>query len=152
VNTQVLLNPFRPEDQEAVRTLILAGLGERWGYLDPTKNADLNDIASSYAAAYFLVAQVDGQIAGTGALVPRSAGTAEIVRMSVASGLRKQGIGGQILRQLLQYAQAAGYHKVILETTATWQDAIHFYQNAGFCITHLQDGDVYFSLDLAQIP
>jgi GNAT superfamily N-acetyltransferase len=149
---RVSLRNFEPGDQAEVQALILAGLGEHWGQLDPTKNSDLNDIASSYAAGYFLVAWVDGQIVGTGALVPRSAGTAEIVRMSVAAGLRKQGIGGQILCQLLRYAQEAGYHKVILETTATWHDAIRFYQKAGFAITHLQDGDVHFSFDLTKIP
>jgi GNAT superfamily N-acetyltransferase len=152
VDTRVILSTFEPGDREEVRTLILAGLGERWGVLDPAKNPDLDDIATSYAAAYFLVARVDGHVVGTGALVPRTAGTAEIVRMSVAAGLRKQGIGGQILRQLLQVAQEAGYHKVILETTATWHDAIRFYQKAGFCITHLQDGDIYFSFDLTIIP
>lgn len=150
MNSQVILSAFKPEDQAEVRALILAGLGERWGRLDPTKNPDLDNIASSYATATFLVARVNDQVVGSGALVPRSAETAEIVRMSVAAARRQHGIGGQILRQLLRHAQAAGYRQVILETTATWQDAVRFYQKAGFCITRFQDGNAYFSIDLAR--
>jgi hypothetical protein len=38
--------PLRPQDQADVKRLILAGLTEHWGQLDPTKNPDLNNIGS----------------------------------------------------------------------------------------------------------
>ena len=44
--------PFQQDDQEAVKELILAGLVEHWGFLDETKNSDLNDIAKSYKTAW----------------------------------------------------------------------------------------------------
>ena len=45
-------------DQEAAQRLILAGLVEHWGTLDPTKNPDLDDIQRSYVSRghTFLVA------------------------------------------------------------------------------------------------
>jgi hypothetical protein len=33
---EINLMPFRPEDQDAVKQLVLAGLGENWGKIDPT--------------------------------------------------------------------------------------------------------------------
>jgi N-acetylglutamate synthase-like GNAT family acetyltransferase len=73
----------------------LAGLEEHWGVLDPTKNPDLEDIGLTYADAIFLVAQQNNKIIGTGALIPKPDGTAEIVRMSVAADWRRKGIGRQ---------------------------------------------------------
>jgi ribosomal protein S18 acetylase RimI-like enzyme len=144
----LVIRPFQPEDQEEVKALILSGLVDHWGMLDPTKNPDLNDIARSYADAVFLVARLDGRIVGTGALVPRAEGIAEIVRMSVASDMRRMGIGKRILLKLIHSAKARGFTRIILETTATWAEVIAFYRNMGFRLTHLLNGDQYFEMDL----
>ena len=128
--------------------MILSGLVEHWGFLDETKNPDLEDIAVSYAGATFLVGRLGDRIVGSGALVPRSRETAEIVRMSVAKEMRQQGIGRQILGALLEQARAQGFQRVILETTATWSEVVAFYLRCGFHITHTQDGDVYFMMEI----
>jgi putative acetyltransferase len=151
-NPEIILHPFQPADQAAVKTLVLAGLVEHWGSLDPAKNPDLEDIAASYAQAVFLVARRGEQIVGTGALVPRSEDTAEVVRMSVATAWRRKGIGRMILQELVDRARQAGFQHLILETTETWQEVIAFYLRFGFRITHYQEGDVYFVLDLANPP
>lgn len=140
--------PFQPENQVEVRNLILTGLAEHWGTLNPNRNPDLNDISHSYADAYFLVAWKNGKIVGTGALVPQADGSAEIVRMSVAANQRRQGIGRMILDKLCEYAKSQGYHRLVLETTETWDEVIEFYKDFGFKISYHLDGDVYFSLDL----
>ncbi len=145
----LVIRPFQPEDQEEVKTLILSGLADHWGTLDPTKNPDLNNIARSYADAIFLVARLDGRIVGTGALVPRAEDTAEIVRMSVSADLRRMGIGKRILLELICRAKAQGFSRIILETTATWAEVITFYRGMGFRLTHLLNGDQYFEMDLS---
>lgn len=147
-SSKIIFRPFRPEDQAAVKALILAGLKEHWGTLDPTKNPDLNDIAHTYANATFLVAWEGDRVIGSGALVPRENGTAEIVRMSVAADQRRKGVGRQILQKLCEQAKRNGYERIVLETTETWAEVIEFYQRFGFQITHYLDGDVYFALDL----
>jgi putative acetyltransferase len=147
-STEIQLKPFKPENQAEVKALILAGMEDHWGVIDPTLNPDLNDIASTYARATFLVAWNHDRIVGTGALAPREDGQAEIVRMSVARDLRRCGIGRQILQRLIRTAKENGCRQVILETTETWQEVIAFYLQNGFRITHHLDGDVYFCLDL----
>jgi GNAT superfamily N-acetyltransferase len=128
--------------------LILSGLEEHWGFRDPSKNPDLNDIASSYRDGTFAVVCDGPRIVGTGALKPRSATVVEVLRMSVASDLRRRGIGGMILGFLVDQAMRESRQRVILETTETWADVIRFYQKHGFRITHFEAGDVYFALDL----
>ena len=145
---QIILLPFEPKDQQAVKSLVLAGMEEHWGVLDPSKNPDLEDIAAAYREALFLVAWHAGQVVGCGALLPRGAQTAEVVRMSVAQGMRRLGVGRLILNRLVEEARKAGYSRVTLETTESWQEVVDFYLRCGFRITHYQDGDVYFALDL----
>lgn len=143
--------PFQPEYQAEVKNLVLTGLTEHWGTLDPSKNPDLDDIGLIYANAVFLVAWQDKKIIGTGALVPRSNDTAEIVRMSVAADMRRNGIGKMILKRLCENAKIRGYKWLVLETTDTWHEVIEFYKKCGFQITHYLDGDVYFALDISKM-
>jgi GNAT superfamily N-acetyltransferase len=144
----IILRLFQPEDQAAAKTLILEGLAERWGFIDPAKNPDLDDIGASYAGGFFRVAVRDGRIIGTGALVPRTVHTAEIRRMSVARPLRRRGIGAAILGALVEDARSTGCRIILLETTSTWRDAVGFYEHHGFQITHIKEGDTYFILEL----
>lgn len=143
----VTIRPFLPEDQGAVKALILAGLEERWGVLDLTKNPDLDDIAVSYGDAAFLTAWLGDRLVGAGALVRETEGVARIVRMSVAKSMRHRGIGRAILRALCDHAKGAGYAKIVLETTSTWEDAITFYERCGFRRIGTWDGDTHFVLD-----
>jgi len=139
----------------------VVGCWRYWGIPDPALNPDLDDIATTYADATFLVAwQGDrlacegGRVIGTGALTPHGATSrgrevvGEIVRMSVATDCRRRGVGRRILEALIEAGRERGYERIILETTQTWAGAIAFYQNAGFEITHHQDGDVYFVMEL----
>ncbi len=146
----IRISEFEPSDQAAARRLILDGLADRWGVLDESLNPDLNDIAATYAPGVFLCAWASSVLIGTGALKRHPDGVAEIVRMSVARAWRRRGVGRQMATALLAAARAQGFKRVILETTATWADAIAFYLGLGFAITHHRDGDVYFALDLGQ--
>lgn len=145
---EITIYPFLPRYQQEAKELILAGLTEHWGFLDAGKNLDLEDIAASYAQGLFLVAKLEHQVVGTGALLPLTNDTAQIVRMSVKVDLRRNGIGRKILDRLIEYACKHSYKQVVLETTETWQEAVKFYLQYGFSITHHKDGDVYFNLDL----
>ncbi|MGD9998925.1 MAG: GNAT family N-acetyltransferase [Ilumatobacteraceae bacterium] len=156
----VRLRPLEPSDRAAVRDLVLAGLADRWGTeADPALNDDLDDLPAAHPASTTLVAVTDdGAIVGTGTIVPRDGGTAEIVRMSVAKSRRGAGIGRLIVDALVDVARIAEppINRVVLETTATWQDAIRFYERCGFVITHHADGafgrDAWFERQLTPVP
>jgi GNAT superfamily N-acetyltransferase len=140
VPTVVNIRTFTAADQHTVRSLVLSGLADHWGEVDPTLNTDLDDIAAAYAHGCTLVAEVDGEVVGTGTVVPRDAHTAELVRMSVAADRRGAGIGRRLVEALVSCAAAWGATRVVLETTATWHDTVAFYRSCGFTITHYDDG------------
>jgi GNAT superfamily N-acetyltransferase len=133
------IEAFTPADQDAVRALILDGLRERWGRLDPSLNADLDDIARSYDGAVVLVARLDGRVVGTGTLVRRG-DVGEIVRMSVVPAVRRHGIGRALVDALLDAARVRDLTRVVLETTEEWTDAVAFYERCGFARTHVEIG------------
>lgn len=147
---ETTIRTFRPEDQEAARALILRGLAERWGELDETMNPDLDNIARHYTDGVFLVAVSAGQIVASGALIPESEGVGRIVRMSVARSRRRQGLGRRMLYALCERARAVGYRQLVLETTATWADAIAFYRAHGFRPLGERAGDMHFVLELEE--
>jgi ribosomal protein S18 acetylase RimI-like enzyme len=136
------------EVQEEARWLVLAGLEEHWGWLDLTKNPDLDDIVSTYAGETFLTARLDGALVGTGALVREEEGVGRVVRMSVAKDARRSGLGREILRELCRRARQRGFRRLVLETTETWEDAIGFYRKFGFRFIEFRDGDAHFTMDL----
>lgn len=138
------IRPFRTADQAAAKALILAGLEEHWGRLDPDKNPDLDDIAAAYAPGLFLVLYVGHRLVGTGALLPEGEACGRIVRMSVARTERRKGYGRLILDALTEQARRAGFNQLVLETTTTWQDAVAFYTRNGFQPTHEAAGDTHF--------
>jgi GNAT superfamily N-acetyltransferase len=144
----ISIRPFSPADQAQAQRLILEGMKEHWGYVDPDRNPDLNDIAVNYPEGSFIVAARGRELVGTGALVTENLETARIVRMSVAKDHRRSGIGTSLLRHLCGLAIAAGCRRIVLETTSSWSDAVAFYQEMGFRVSHAEEGNTHFVLDL----
>lgn len=142
------IEPFRRELQEEAQRLIEAYLVERWGCLDESLNPDIRDVAEAYRAGFFVVAIAGGQVVGTGAILPESADSARVVRMTVAKERRGEGIGRQILDALREEAQQRGYEALVLETTETWDSAIAFYVRYGFRVLGVWNGDCHFELTL----
>ena len=150
--TAPLIRAFTSADQGAARALILAGLGERFGFIDETRNPDLDDIAARYLAPghVFLVAEVAGALAGTGALLCEPDGaTCQLVRISVRGDLRRGGIARAIVASLLAVARERGYRRVWVETDEPWRDAIALYERMGFTVYERRDGLVFLDLTLA---
>lgn len=147
-NAAISIRPFDPADQAQALRLILEGMKGHWGYIDPDRNPDLKDIAANYPEGAFVVAVRGGELVGTGALVAENLETARIVRMSVARNHRRSGIGTAILRHLRRLAIAAGYSRIVLETTSSWSDAVAFYMGMGFRLSHVEEDNTHFVLDL----
>lgn len=133
--------------QPAAQSLILSGLAEHWGKINPDLNPDLENLISFYPESIFVIEQ-DGEVLATGALTPIDQTTWQVVRMSVDKRYRRQGLGKAMLGHLIQIAQQRGANRLILETTSDWDEARQFYRSAGFKFTHLLNGDAYYELEL----
>lgn len=142
-----MVRPFRPADQEAARRLILAGLQEHFGSLDPHYNEDLNDIYTSYPAQghLFLVMETAAGLTGTAALLLGQA-EAQVVRVSVAPEHRRQGIAQTLVSVLLAEARTRGISRVWMETNDDWHDALGLYRSLGFRPFDHRDGCIFMQI------
>ena len=81
----------------------------------------------------FVVAWLDDEPVGCGALRPMDEGTtAEIKRMFVQKNVRGHGISRQILSKLEEAAAEFDYQSVILETGIYQTEAIGLYESSGY--------------------
>ena len=146
----IIYRQFEVRDQDAARQLILNGLGEHFGFIDETRNPDLDNIQENYIArgATFLIAQLNECIVGTGALLEQGPTLGQIVRMSVDRAYRRHGIGRTLMHHLLEVAYQCKYVQVQLETNNDWYDVIDFYKSLGFVMDEWTPHNVYMSIQL----
>jgi GNAT superfamily N-acetyltransferase len=151
---EVRIRPFTPTDQTAARQLILEGLGSHFGFIDETMNPDLGDIWQHYVVPgnSFVIAEIDGRIVGTGALIEETKGVGRLVRMSVSPGHQRRGIGRRLVHHLIQKANEQGYRRLLVETNHDWFDAISLYQSCGFCEYDRDEESVHFQQKIAAPP
>jgi len=148
----VVVERYDDADRDAARAVVLAGLEEHWGSLDPELNHDVDDLAAAYPTGTVVVARVEDAVVGVGVIVPAGPGEAEVKRMSVLRSHRRRGIATAVLAALVDVAREWGCRAVVLETTTTWTEAVAFYRGSGFTHTHDEEGafgsDSHFRLDL----
>jgi ribosomal protein S18 acetylase RimI-like enzyme len=148
-----LIRPFQPADQEAVRRLILQGLGEHFGAVDETLNPDIDDIMARYVnrGHHFLVALEDREVIGSAALIVEDRDVGQLVRVSVASRYRRQGLARALVTSLINAASARGLTRLWMETNDDWEAAIGLYKRCGFTEYDRRDGNIYMSLALPRL-
>ena len=148
---QIQIRSFDPRDQRESRQVILNGLAEHFGFIDESRNPDLDNIEKSYLAVGngFYVAECDGQIIGTVGLLFEP-GYARIVRMSVAKSHRQEGVATALLDRCIEVARQRGLSEIIAFTEPHWSDAVGFYTASGFEQFGRDDEDIHLRFSLRQ--
>ena len=91
----------------------------------------------------FVVAEIDGNTVGCGALHYHDAVTAEIKRMWVNPSSRGLGLGKRMLAQLEDRAAQAGRTRIVLDTNTTLTEAIGLYKTFGYMPTDRYNDNPY---------
>jgi putative acetyltransferase len=120
-------NPDQPE----VVALIQAADVYLEGLYPPEQNHLLDIAQLKEANVTFLVARLNGEAVGCGAMV-RYPGYGEIKRMFVAPDRRGHGIGRQLIQRLEQAAAAANLGLLRLETGTRQPEALGLYRAVGY--------------------
>ncbi len=89
----------------------------------------------------YLTAAITNKVAGFALL--RCFDDAELIRIAVEPGLRRQGIGEQLLNDLLQEVKKRDIHDIFLEVRSGNEAAIGLYTKAGFVNAGIRKG--YYS-------
>ncbi|EQC41794.1 hypothetical protein SDRG_00657 [Saprolegnia diclina VS20] len=140
----VTIRPFRPSDQDAVRTIFESTLDE-YDHKSVRKlvahqlNTELADVAASYLApakTCFWVAERGIEFLGCVGVKPfKDDSIAELVRLRVATRARRLGVASRLVATLEYFCRDVGYRAVYLETLEAMEAAQAFYLRLGY--THL---------------
>jgi N-acetylglutamate synthase-like GNAT family acetyltransferase len=129
----------------------LSGLADHFGFIDESRNPDLDNIEESYLAKGndFYVAEQDGELVGTAGLLFEP-GRARIVRMSVAQSHRRKGVATALLNRCIAAARESGVLEIVAFTEPHWPDAVGFYLSSGFKQFGKDDEDIHLKLTLRE--
>lgn len=97
-------------------------------------SGELSNLPGVYAppSGCLLLAWVNGEVAGCGALRALDETTGEMKRLFVRPAFRAQGVGRQLAERIVREAQAIGYRVIRLDTLSHMQSAIRLYETLGF--------------------
>ena len=100
----------------------------------PAGFPDLADVERSFTAlgGAFLVAEVEGHLAGMGGIRLRPDGSAEVLRVRVHPATRRRGVGRALMTALETSAADRGAREAILDTTTEQPEAVAFYEALGY--------------------
>jgi DNA-binding MarR family transcriptional regulator/GNAT superfamily N-acetyltransferase len=132
--TRIHLGPVDPDDPRAQWCLraYVAELDQRFpdGF-DPGRSISASAHELRPPAGVMLLATLDGQPVGCGAVKFHIGGPSELKRMWVAPAARGIGLGRRLLTALEQQAITSN-PAVRLETNAALEDAIRLYRSSGY--------------------
>jgi [ribosomal protein S18]-alanine N-acetyltransferase len=148
----VPLRPARDDDLSGLRALETSCFGpDAWG--DDALRGELGGVP---ATRYVVVAEQAGVLVGYAALLAVGS-TADVQRIAVRPDWRRQGIGAELLADLLREALERGCIEALLEVREDNPAAVAMYEAAGFGVLvrrrgYYRDGADALVLRLAPIP
>jgi putative acetyltransferase len=140
------------EQIEAAKAVVIAGCLEFFGH-PPQCFADMDAVTSQYRepSGTFLALMDGPRVVGTGAIRRLDAETCELKRMWFLPEYRGKGHGTRMCERLFEFARAAGYKRVRLDTASELKAANRLYQRLGFRpIERYNDGpaDIFMEMSL----
>jgi DNA-binding MarR family transcriptional regulator len=102
------------------------------GGFDPSKGNSLTVEEMTPPAGYLLLARLDGQPIGCGALKRLDAKEGEVKRVWASPDVRGFGVAGKMMDALEQLARDVGFAKVKLDTNRTLTEAQAMYRKRGY--------------------
>jgi L-amino acid N-acyltransferase YncA len=143
-----MIRAARADDAAAVAAIYNAGIRERSSTFE-TREREPAELADRIASeAVFLVAEVDGRVAGFAATSPYSerAAYARIAECSVYvdAELRGQGLGTELLAALAAEAENRGFHKLLGKLFVSNEASTRLVAGGGFRVvgTHVRHGQL----------
>jgi len=131
---------FKHEDAKAFHDLNIAWIEQHFVVED--KDRKTLEQPNEYilgAGGRIVVAELDGDVVGTAALIPVTEDKVELAKMCVDASKRGAGIGKAIMARVDAEAADMGAKTVWLESNTVLDAAMHLYQICGY--RELSDSD-----------
>jgi GNAT superfamily N-acetyltransferase len=138
-STNLTIRLATEADYATVRELFSAGMVEGQVPGNDT-GADIENLHEGYfadeGASAFWVASADDLVIGMIGVQRTRANTAEIRRLRVRAGYRRQGVGTALLNHAIDFCHRHSYLKVVLDVRIERGPAIAMFEKFGFALAH----------------
>lgn len=135
----MMIRQIKPSDNPVLAQIIRASLEEAKLALPGTAyfDASLDNLSEFYLAkpgrCYFVIEEAGQVLGGAGVAEFDSANKiAELQKLYLTTEARGQGLSKLLLGKCEQFAQAAGYHELYLESHHNLQVALQLYERMGY--------------------
>ena len=122
---------YSPGDKEEVVEMITDVLGSVFNG-NPRSFKLLKEFSKKKFYILYLVAIIDGKIVGTMALKKVNGEIVRLKRMYVRKGYEGRGIAQKLLNEIVKFATANGYKKLVLHIYPIMSNANRFMRKNGF--------------------
>ena len=142
-------DPANPQHKRSFAALNIEWL-QRYFSVEPVDWQMFDDPVATIVApgGEIVLAEIDGVIVGTGALIKRSDEIFELAKMAVSAVYQGKGIGAKIVDVLVASARARGLAKLHLVSSTKLPQAVPLYRKLGFVDTDLPLHAVYKRSDI----
>lgn len=135
----VLIEPIQTQHNSEICKIIksvgreFGAIGEGFGPSDAEVEA-MSEHYSLDKSSLYLVASIDGKIVGGCGLAPfqGSESTCELKKLFLLPESRGLGLGKQLTKRCLTFAQSQGFSQCYLDTLKSMTSAIKLYESLGF--------------------
>jgi ribosomal protein S18 acetylase RimI-like enzyme len=150
----VEVRPLRDDEHAAVAELCVAAFRAE-GHVSPRYLPIAADVAGRAAGASVLVAECDGEPAGTITVVLEGGdqaelagpGEAEVRVLAVAPGLQRRGVGEALARAAVEAAAERGLERVVCSCLPSMTAAQRLYARLGFRHDPQRDFSLFAGFD-----
>jgi DNA-binding MarR family transcriptional regulator/GNAT superfamily N-acetyltransferase len=126
------VDPAGPDAKRCLRAYFAELSRRSDAPFDPTKGTSAEPHELRPPAGAFLVAYLNAEPVGCGAVKHHPGEPSDIKRMWVAETVRGLGLGRRLLAELEELARASGAHAVRLDTNSALVEAIQMYRSSGY--------------------
>jgi len=136
--------PFRPELAEVFQDLNLEWL-QHYFYVEPHDEELLSQCEEVIInrGGYIFFYEEAGEILGTFALIKIAENEYELGKMAVDNKERGKGIGQQMMRFCIGFAQEQSWKRLILYSNTSLENSIYLYRKYGFKEVPLEQKNPY---------
>ncbi len=140
--TSVRIVPFAPHHASAFKQLNYAWI-ERYFAVEAADTKVLEHPETEILAAggQILMAEAEGDVIGTCALLRADTTTMELAKMAVAEPWQGHGVGRALGEAIVAAARASGARRVTLETNRKLGPALALYRKLGFRQIEIEDSE-----------
>lgn len=143
------IRPYTPADAPAFRDLNRAWI-QHYFTLEAHDNEMLDDPGGYilHPGGYILMAEIDGQVVGTCALIRETPDRYELAKMAVDPAAQGRGVGRALGEAAVALARQVGARRLVLESNRRLVPALTLYRALGFAEVPMPTDTPYARADI----